>query len=75
MLDAFLSGNLLQITSKLRNLNKNHTKDINKLFIIPWSQELLTIYSVLQNSNTFNKSRETVRDTISRFSFHFSELP
>ena len=32
MLDAFIRGNFLQITSKLRNFNRNHTKDTNKFF-------------------------------------------
>ena len=32
MLDTFLCGNSLQITSKLWNLSGNHMKDINKLF-------------------------------------------
>ena len=32
MLDAFLCGNLLQVTSKLRNLSRSHMKDANKWF-------------------------------------------
>ena len=43
MLDAFLLGNLLQITSELRNLGRNHMKDINKFFQFTMSQVLLAI--------------------------------
>ena len=32
MLDAFLSGNFLQITLKLRNFRRNHMKDIKSFF-------------------------------------------
>ena len=47
------------------------------------SQALLAIHNTLQNSNIFNRSRETVfftplgdkSDTIFRFSRHFNELP
>ena len=68
---------------KFFNLGRNHMKDINNFFQFTMSQVLLAIQSILQNSNIFNRSRETFllrpsvikSDTIFRFSAHFSELP